>query len=175
MVFGSFKKKDKMEQDERYKLDHSNMNDPILKAVNEAEPFEQAADRTQRKHSYVSLESNNDLKDVFGNPVGQQDISNPTRARNERPLDTIRAFEYSITGDMAYRDQLETGRLGWGFHEDFPYYNLNALNQYPYEGAERPTINLNTGADQAVYLPENFSSPPPKPEKKKKGFFRRKK
>ena len=29
-------------------------------------------------------------------------MSNPTRSRNERPLDTIRGFEYAITGDVSF-------------------------------------------------------------------------
>lgn len=159
-------------QDIDTKMNRSNVHDPILSAVNEAQPFEQAADHSdQRRPSYLSQESH-ELKDVFGNPIRQADISNPMRARNERPLDTIRTFEYSITGDMAYREQLETARLGWGFHEDFSYFN-SAGGQQEYE---RPVINFSEGGNQGVYQAGNYSATSLKPEpKKKKGLFGRKK
>ncbi|ORY80330.1 hypothetical protein BCR37DRAFT_330834, partial [Protomyces lactucae-debilis] len=32
-------------------------------------------------------------KDVYGRHIDQPDLSNPTRSRFERPLDTIRSFE----------------------------------------------------------------------------------
>lgn len=157
----------------------NNLHDPILSAVNEAQPFEQAVDRSnQRRPSYLSQESN-DLKDIFGQPFSNSDMSNPTRARNERPLDTIRGFEYAITGDLSYRDQLESNRLGWGFHEDFAHYQLNGegqqqnnlISQY-----ERPTINFDSnGENQPIYQAGNYSATSLKPEKKKRGFFGKKK
>lgn len=153
----------------------TNFHDPILSAVNEAQPFEQAADRSyQRRPSYLSHESS-ELKDIFGQSIGNSDISNPTRARNERPLDTIRGFEYAITGDLSYRDQLESNRLGWGFHDDFPHYQLNGeaqqQNQY-----ERPTINFDSnGENQPIYQAGNYSATSLKPEKKKRGLFGKKK
>lgn len=148
----------------------SNVHDPILTAVNEAQPFEQAADHSyQRRPSYLSQEST-DLKDIFGQPIQNADISNPTRNRNERPLDTIRGFEYAITGDASYRDQLESTRLGWGFHEDFPYYNLQGSNAQVQQ--QRPTIAFDS---QPVYQAANYSAASLKPEKKKKrGLFGKK-
>lgn len=163
--------------EEHYKMHTGNIHDPILTAVNEAQPFEQAADHSyQRRPSYLSQESN-DLKDIFGNPIRSSDMSNPTRSRNERPLDTIRGFEYAITGDGAYRDQLESNRLGWGFHEDFPHYNLNGNSNQPQDDfAARPTINFNNNQDQPIYQAGNYSATSLKPEKKKKkGLFGRKK
>ncbi|KAF2426500.1 hypothetical protein EJ08DRAFT_699964 [Tothia fuscella] len=38
-------------------------------------------------------------KDVYGNPITDPDPSNPTRHRLERPLDTIRAFEFMMDGE----------------------------------------------------------------------------
>ncbi|KAJ9624961.1 hypothetical protein H2203_004912 [Taxawa tesnikishii (nom. ined.)] len=38
-------------------------------------------------------------KDADGNPITDPDLSNPTRPRWERPLDTIRSFERAIDGD----------------------------------------------------------------------------
>ncbi|ODV78215.1 uncharacterized protein CANTADRAFT_23311 [Suhomyces tanzawaensis NRRL Y-17324] len=168
------------EHAQEYKMSSNNYENRLLQAVNEAQPFEQAHDHTKdnRRPSYLSQESNN-LKDIFGNTIAQGDISNPTRSRNERPLDTIRSFEYAITGDLTYRDQLESHRLGWGFHEDFPYYNLvSGQEQYPQRGAagaglDRPVANF---GEQAVYQANNYSASSLKPEgKKKKGMFGRKK
>lgn len=161
------------------KMHSANIHDPILSAVNEAQPFEQAADHTNvRRPSYLSQDSA-EMKDIFGQPIRQADMSNPTRARNERPMDTIRSFEYAITGDYAYRDQLETQRLGWGFHEDFPYYNLSGQgdnSEHQHQGHERPVINFD---DQPMYQKANYSATSLKEDqtkkKKKKGLFGRKK
>ncbi|CCG21845.1 hypothetical protein CORT_0B01260 [Candida orthopsilosis Co 90-125] len=166
--------------EEQYKVHTANVHDPILTAVNEAQPFEQAAQRDTRRPSYLSNESA-DLKDIFGQPIRQTDMSNPTRNRNERPLDTIRGFEYAITGDVSYRDQLESGRLGWGFHEDFPYYNLNGQGGQDdgvpqMGGSGRPVINFD---DQPVYQAQNYSASSLQNDsgkkKKKRGLFGRKK
>ncbi|KAF7543620.1 hypothetical protein G7Z17_g10588 [Cylindrodendrum hubeiense] len=40
-------------------------------------------------------------KDSFGNAIADPDLSNPTRNRWERPLDTIRSFEAAIDGGYA--------------------------------------------------------------------------
>ncbi|KAI5958625.1 hypothetical protein KGF57_002470 [Candida theae] len=167
---------------ENYKVHTANVHDPILTAVNEAQPFEQAAQRDTRRPSYLSHDSA-DLKDIFGQPIRQTDMSNPTRNRNERPLDTIRGFEYAITGDVNYRDQLESGRLGWGFHEDFPFYNLNGQGgaqddgtQQHMGGGGRPVINFD---EQPLYQAQNYSASSLQNDggkkKKKRGLFGRKK
>ncbi|GEQ67434.1 hypothetical protein JCM33374_g1099 [Metschnikowia sp. JCM 33374] len=161
---------------EHNKLEGSNIHDPILTAVNEAQPFEEANQvQFTRNKSYLS-QGSGELKDIFGNRIRQADVSNPTRNRNERPLDTIRAFEYAITGDMSYRDQLESDRLGWGFHEDFPYHNLNAqADDLQQAGYSRPVASF-SGANQQVYQAPNYSASSLKPDaKKKRGLFGRKK
>lgn len=172
---------------EQYKPHSTNVHDPILTAVNEAQPFEEAANiggnNNARRPSYLSQESS-ELKDIFGQPIAQSDISNPTRARNERPMDTIRSFEYAITGDLTYRDQLESKNLGWGFHEDFPYYNMGDLTQdsrYPgTEGFQRPAMSFGGGV-QAVYQANNYSASSLQADggkkaqkKKKRGLFGKK-
>ncbi|EGV63803.1 hypothetical protein PSN45_004127 [Yamadazyma tenuis] len=161
-----------------YKMHSANVHDPVLSAVNEAQPFEQAADRIERRPSYLSQDSAN-LKDIFGQPINHGDMSNPTRSRNERPLDTIRAFEYAITGDVSYRDQLESSRLGWGFHEDFPHYDAvggvgGSSGDLPGNDYGRPTINF---GEQPMYSAQNYSASSLKNEqkKKKRGLFGRKK
>lgn len=158
-----------------YKMDTSAIHDPILKAVNEAQPFEEAtAGHFGRRPSYLS-QASGDLKDPFGQPIRQADMLNPARSRNERPLDTIRGFEYQITGDMSYRDQLESNRLGWGFHEDFPHYSLQGQSA---DGQDylRPVASF-SGGEQAMYKANNNSASSLKPDgkKKKKGLFGRKK
>lgn len=164
------------------KMDSSNIHDPILTAVNEAQPFEEANQSygNNRRPSYLSHDSS-DLKDIFGQRISNADMLNPTRNRNERPLDTIRAFEYAITGDLTYREQLESERLGWGFHEDFSYYNLNGQEDTP--GSQqnpaysRPVASF-SGGDQPIYQAGNYSASslnPDKRKKKKKGMFGRKK
>lgn len=156
----------------------ANVHDPILTAVNENQPFEEATQVRDRRTSYLSAESG-EMKDVFGQKVSNADMLNPTRARNERPLDTIRGFEYAITGDLAYRDQLETQRLGWGFHEDFPHYGLQSRDQEEAQiggGLSRPVAAF--GGEQAVYQAGNYSASSLTQEtgkKKKKGLFGRKK
>ncbi|OBA19517.1 hypothetical protein METBIDRAFT_79533 [Metschnikowia bicuspidata var. bicuspidata NRRL YB-4993] len=154
------------------KLDASKMHDPILSAVNEAQPFEEANQvQFTRKQSYLS-QGSDELRDPFGNKIRQADVLNPSRSRNERPLDTIRAFEYAITGDMTYRDQLESDRLGWGFHEDFPHHNLSTLASGSLQtGYSQPVASF-SGANQQVYQATNYSALSLKPEpKKKKGLF----
>lgn len=167
-------------EDEELKVHTANVHDTILSAVNEQQPFEQAADRSfHRRPSYLSNESQ-DLKDIFGNPIRQADISNPTRSRNERPLDTIRGFEYSITGDVSYRDQLESQRLGWGFHEDFPHYNMARVNEGEHgetlASYSRPVANFD-GGNQTVFQAGNYSATSLQAEQKpkKRGLFGRKK
>lgn len=153
---------------------NAEIHDPILKAVNEAQPFEEAtAGHFGRRPSYLS-QASGELKDPFGQKIRQADMLNPARSRNERPLDTIRGFEYQITGDMSYRDQLELDRLGWGFHEDFPHYSL--LGQGDDPDQLRPVASF-SGGEQAMYQANNYSASSLKPEgkKKKKGLFGRKK
>lgn len=163
------------------KMESSNIHDPILTAVNEAQPFEEAnaSYTNNRRPSYLSQDSA-DLKDIFGQRIQAADMLNPTRNRNERPLDTIRGFEYAITGDLNYREQLETNRLGWGFHEDFSYYNLSG-QEASHEGQQNPGYNRPiasfSGGDQPMYKASNYSASSLNPElkKKKKGMFGRKK
>lgn len=46
-------------------------------------------------------------KDSLGNVITDPDQANPTRWRNERPLDTIRGFEKSI--ESSYRTSMIAG------------------------------------------------------------------
>lgn len=75
--------------------------------------------------------SQDNLKDIFGNIIIQFDMSNPLRSRIERPLDTIRSFEYAFTRNNIYKMQLETQNLGWELHGDFPFFRIrNGMNNF---------------------------------------------
>lgn len=155
------------EDEERMKTRSQNLHDPILNAVNEAQPFEEAA-----MHNRSSSIGNGILNDTFGNKIVNPDISNPTRSRDERPLDTIRGFEYSITGDPIYQEQLESHVLGWRVRDDFLLGNgYNAGNQVQYDEYGQP-IYTNNRYNQPVVEQGVYTAPAPKAsEQKKKGFF----
>lgn len=72
--------------------------DPTL-AMNEAEPSAVAA---EVKSNFTPLREIAHL-DNNGNPISEPDVSNPTRYRWERPLDTIRSFEAAIDGQYNNR------------------------------------------------------------------------
>lgn len=154
------------EDERRMKTRSQNLHDPILDAVNEAQPFEEA-----NMHNRTSSIGNGILNDVFGNKIVNPDISNPTRARDERPLDTIRGFEYSITGDPIYQEQLESHILGWKVRDDFPLANGYADNQVQYDEYGQP-IYTNNRSNQPYVEQGVYTAPPPKVvEQKKKKFF----
>ncbi|KAJ4992043.1 hypothetical protein SVAN01_02364 [Stagonosporopsis vannaccii] len=70
-------------------------------AMNEAQPIAAALE----KPTLQSLRSFQH-SDANGNPIGESsepDLSNPTRSRWERPLDTIRSFEAAIDGEYRRR------------------------------------------------------------------------
>lgn len=162
------------EDEKRMKTRSQNLHDPILNAVNGAQPFEEA-----NVHQRNSSIGDGLLNDIFGAKIVNPDISNPTRSRDERPLDTIRAFEYAITGDPIYHEQLESNIIGWRVRDDFPLSNGydGNNNQVQYDEYGQPVYTNNRGnqpaAEQAVYTP-----PAPKiaePKKKKLFSFGKKK
>jgi len=63
-------------------------------ALNEAQPGAVAAFEKTTIDSIRNIQH----KDAYGNPIAEPDLSNPTRPRWERPLDTIRSFEKAIDG-----------------------------------------------------------------------------
>ncbi|SCV02460.1 LAME_0H01024g1_1 [Lachancea meyersii CBS 8951] len=162
------------EDREHFKFRATSVHDPVLEAVQEAQPFEQAADTSQddpNRRSYYSGEhGENQARDVFGQPIHQPDISNPTRSRDERPLDTIRGFEYSISGDPTWGQRLETAQYGFRVRPDFPQFgNADPLAMNP---SHQPYLM----GQQAVYTapaPNAMSDDDKK--KKKRGLFGRKK
>ncbi|QPG76913.1 hypothetical protein FOA43_004307 [Brettanomyces nanus] len=163
--------------EKRLKMRSENIHDPILNAVNEAQPFEEAAYH-ERNPSSMSGEGR--MNDTFGNPIINPDVSNPARSRDERPLDTIRAFEFSITGDDVYKQQLETPQLGWRVREDFPLFSSNpyggagngAGSSVPaqYDDYGRPIYN-NTQNPVSVQQGVYTAAPKKQEKKKKRGFL----
>lgn len=160
------------EDADRLKIRTGSIADPILEAVHEAQPFEQAAETFQdnmNRKSYFSVDGTGVLRDVFGQPINQPDVSNPTRARDERPLDTIRSFEYAVSGDPSWAQQLETPQYGFRVRPDFPLFASN-----PYDGAQGMVPQQQSYAEQTVYqAPVDQGNQQKK--KKKRGLFGRKK
>ncbi|CAZ84550.1 unnamed protein product [Tuber melanosporum] len=60
------------------------------RAITEEEPFQ--VNQSKQTSNLRATQ----FKDQYGNPIAEPDLSNPTRNRWERPLDTIRAFEDAI-------------------------------------------------------------------------------
>ncbi|CAG8097395.1 unnamed protein product [Penicillium salamii] len=81
---------------EKHRRNLQTKADPLV-AMNELQPIAVAL----QKSNLGSLREI-EHKDQFGNVITDPDLSNPTRPRFERPLDTIRSFEAAIYG--AYRN-----------------------------------------------------------------------
>ncbi|CCE61624.1 hypothetical protein TPHA_0A05500 [Tetrapisispora phaffii CBS 4417] len=163
------------EDQDRLKVRTASVADPILEAVHEAQPFEQAGGYADNlRQSYYSQEGDV-LLDVFGQPIHNPDISNPTRARDERPLDTIRSFEYAISGDPTWGQQLETPQYGFRVRPDFPSFG----NGNPYDNEGRPIQQQSNQmyGEQGVYqAPQPSALGEGQTKKKKKfGLFGKKK
>lgn len=83
-----------MERNRRSKISDQRAVDPS-KAITELQPYQ------VNQESEVKPLSHFAYKDVWGNEIREPDLTNPTRHRFERPLDTIRGFQESI--DRQYR------------------------------------------------------------------------
>ncbi|KAF1948808.1 hypothetical protein CC80DRAFT_430783 [Byssothecium circinans] len=94
----------KESHDEKQHLHPATKADPNA-AMNESQPIAAALE----KPTLQSLRSFQHT-DAQGNPIAEPDLSNPTRSRWERPLDTIRSFEAAIDGE--YRRRAQTMRAG---------------------------------------------------------------
>ncbi len=188
----------------RMKVRTGNVHDPILTAVNEAQPFELAltGHNNQKTVSLEQYATQCQLSDSFGNPIPERDINNPTRNRNERPLDTIRSFEYSISGDPAYKEMLETPRYGFVPRSSYGRYPASPIDfatadGNPYDVAVRasfpnrtaPILSTNDPLTSPIngdftqrtsnYTYQPVAVPPPpdtndNKKKKRRSFFRRK-
>ncbi|KAK4240012.1 hypothetical protein C8A03DRAFT_42391 [Achaetomium macrosporum] len=119
--------------------------DPTL-AMQEAEPAEVAA---TVKSSLAPLRAIQH-KDAYGNPIADPDLSNPTRSRWERPLDTIRSFEAAIDGGYSNRRSIirtETDGPTWGSSRRASYYGGHGaggrFTHDSYYGSRPPSMYAN--------------------------------
>lgn len=156
------------------------IHDPVLTAIRDEEPFQMSAN-TNPNQAVTATNSNGQtsspdtqIRDVFGNVISAPDRSNPTRPRDERPLDTIRAFEYLCTGDERLREEMETVRYGWTPRPNFPSFQANPYTApasvMGYQGADGEGVPLSDpNAEFKTYNPANSKA------QKKRGFFGRKK
>ena len=167
----------------RLKVRTASVADPILEAVQEAQPFEQAADTfhdNMNRQSYFSVGEDGQqqlLRDVFGQPITVPDVSNPTRSRDERPLDTIRSFEYAVSGDPTWAQQLETPQYGFHVRPEFiNYFNTNVNNIQPMYDEQGNMIQTQQQApammmgEQPVYQPPVRNDLENGKKKKKRNF-----
>ncbi|KAF2498552.1 hypothetical protein BU16DRAFT_558608 [Lophium mytilinum] len=85
------------EEKRRTHLHSKSKADPNA-AMSENQPMAEALE----KPTLQSLRSFQHT-DVYGNPIAEPDLSNPTRPRWERPLDTIKSFEAAIDNEYKRR------------------------------------------------------------------------
>lgn len=131
---GNQTQKDQSKRDKKGKKKlRLKVNDSVLGAVQEAQPFEEAADQFKKPGAYYGITKNEVINDVFGCQIQDPDRSNPTRKTDERPLDTIRGFQYSITGDSRILTQLETPIYGFHMRPDFNFNDIATAQKYNQE------------------------------------------
>ncbi|MCJ1380335.1 hypothetical protein MMC17_003438 [Xylographa soralifera] len=146
------------------------------KAMNEAQPAAQAQEGS-------TLESirNMQHKDASGNIITDPDLSNPTRPRLERPLDTIRSFEAAIDGSYSRRFSTRVEPLDSAVAQSrrssyfMGYHNTNTQQRFPGDSGgyygnpisnSRPESYVDNGAHQPGHHsqarrfgPRNVSDP----------------
>ncbi|EKG22394.1 hypothetical protein MPH_00255 [Macrophomina phaseolina MS6] len=125
-------------------------------AMNEAQPIA-AALEAPTLGSLRSIQH----KDVDGSPIPEPDLSNPTRSRWERPLDTIRKFEAQIDGEYRRRTGARTEVES---NADFSGYTSRRSSYYGGNGGNRysnATSNGGYGGNGGYYAGRNPTSPRP--------------
>ncbi|UKZ52027.1 hypothetical protein TrVGV298_005794 [Trichoderma virens] len=124
--------------------------DPTL-AMNEAEPSVEAVMTASSLSSLRAMQH----KDSYGNVIADPDLSNPTRSRWERPLDTIRSFEAAIEGDYARRSMHRS--------ETDPSANYSRRNSYYRANQPRFPQDSYYGSRAASFRGEEsqYGGPPP--------------
>ncbi|KAL8813608.1 MAG: hypothetical protein Q9223_000250 [Gallowayella weberi] len=146
------------------------------KAINEAQPDVQA--REQSTLENIRLLQH---RDRYGNLITDPDLSNPTRPRLERPLDTIRAFEAAIDGSYERANPSRAGKSSLEHLHLTPILNLSLLDTsdgmngqsrrtsrylgqrpQPRPGSETPIgyygNRLSMGRPESTYIENNGSS-----------------
>ncbi|KAK0650479.1 Uncharacterized protein DIS24_g6715 [Lasiodiplodia hormozganensis] len=100
-------------------------------------------------------------KDIDGSPIPEPDLSNPTRSRWERPLDTIRKFEAQIDGEYKRRGGARTDVES---NADFSGYTSRRSSYYGGNGNNRYSSSTATGGyggGGGYYAGRNPTSPRP--------------
>jgi len=120
-------------------------------AMSEAQPIAAALE----KPTLQSLRSFQHT-DVNGNPIEEPDLSNPTRPRWERPLDTIRSFEAAIDNEYKRRSMAARGDSDvYSNSRRNSYYSNahenNGRTQSGYYGNRQSAVARESWADQAGY------------------------
>lgn len=147
----------------------ADVHDPILTAVQEAQPFE-----ISTQQNTIAISPSGAHRDIFGNTINNPDRSNPARLRDERPLDTIRSFEYACTGDDRIRDEMETARLGWNPRQGFS--SMPQFETNPYARNNENVIAFDSSKQPQQYTRPIIADPDAGDNKKKKrGLFGKKK
>ncbi|KAB8229204.1 uncharacterized protein BDW43DRAFT_303321 [Aspergillus alliaceus] len=118
---GSHKVRLSESAEEKHKRTLHTKADPMV-AMSEAQPMLVALEKS-------TLGSLREMqhKDQYGNVITDPDLSNPTRPRLERPLDTIRSFEAAIYGTYNSRpvSYARTGHNGYsrGYNDQNGHYH----------------------------------------------------
>ncbi|KAK1239656.1 hypothetical protein MKX07_001110 [Trichoderma sp. CBMAI-0711] len=132
--------------------------DPTL-AMNEAEPSVEAMMTASSRPPLRSIQH----KDAYGNVIADPDLSNPTRNRWERPLDTIRSFEAAIEGDFARRSMHRS--------ETDPSANFSRRNSYYRANQPRFPQDSYYGSRAASFRGEGSQFGPPPPMSARNSYF----
>ncbi|KAM0709139.1 hypothetical protein Q7P35_003175 [Cladosporium inversicolor] len=74
-----------------------------------ANPVVQPSDAQLLEQTTIASLRGTQHLDINGNPITDPDLSNPTRPRMERPLDTIRSFEKAIDAGYKRRSSMMRG------------------------------------------------------------------
>ncbi|KAH7087141.1 hypothetical protein FB567DRAFT_60170 [Paraphoma chrysanthemicola] len=134
-------------------------------AMNEAQPIAAALE----KPTLQSLRSFQH-KDSQGNDIVDPDLSNPTRSRWERPLDTIKSFEAAIDGEYRRRAQSmradQTDVMSGYNSRRSSYYGGHEQNRYSrasYYGHRQP------GRDSNYENGDGFGGPVGGPQRMRYG------
>ncbi|KAL6858534.1 hypothetical protein J3F83DRAFT_346410 [Trichoderma novae-zelandiae] len=132
--------------------------DPTM-AMNEAEPSVEAVMTASSRPPLRSIQH----KDAYGNVIADPDLSNPTRNRWERPLDTIRSFEAAIEGDFARRS----------IHRSDTEPSANFSRRNSYYRANQPKFPQDSyyGSRAASFRGEGSQSGPPAPMSTRNSYY----
>ncbi|PIA93548.1 hypothetical protein CB0940_04491 [Cercospora beticola] len=100
-------------------------------------------------------------RDANGNIITDPDLSNPTRPRMERPLDTIRSFEAAI--DSGYRRRSNYGRAESYNDQSNGYGQSRRNSAYGNNGGPQPRYGNGNGGGYYGNRPEGYGPGPSRP------------